>query len=335
MKNFWRILALLAGLALFGWYLSRADLRSVGESLARLGWLAPLVLVPYLFVYGADCLGWKFSFPPETKVSFWTLFRIRWAGEAVNNVVPSAYVGGEAVKVYLLRKHGVPAGPGTSAAVVSKTAQTLAQVLTIVLASIAFLQIAGDKPGLRTGMSLVLIAGLAVMAGLFWIQRRGIFGTALSVAKVLRLKLAFLDQRREKILGVDQAIIGFYRHHRPRFYASTGFYLAGWLIDTLEIYLVAHLLGMPITWSQALAVEAFIGVAKVLGMWVPGSLGIQESGIIMLCRLAGLPDTLGVAYAILRRAREVIFAIIGWLLLYADNASLRAIKAAPPSDISS
>ena len=79
---------------------------------------------------------------------------------------------------------------------------------------------------------------------------------------------------------------------------------------------------------SALAVEAFTSVAKVLGMWVPGALGVQESSIVMLGRLAGLPDPLSVTYALLRRAREILFALVGWLLLYGHETSLRRIKAA-------
>ena len=326
MKTFCKTLLLLGGLAWFGWYLSRADLPAVGVALARLGWLAPLMLVPYLVVYVADCAGWRFCFLPGMKVPFATLFRIRWAGEAVNNVLPSAYVGGEAAKVYLLRKHGVTAQASTSSAVISKTAQSVAQLFCILLAAIAFLRLGGDKPGLRLGMLLVLVAGGVLLAGLFWIQKRGLFASVLRFASTLHLKLTILDKHRARILEVDQAITGFYRNHRPRFYASVAFYFGGWLLDTLEIYVVAHLLGMPIAWTQALAVEAFTGVAKILGMWVPGSLGVQESGIVMLGRLAGLPDTLSVAYALLRRSREIIFAVIGWLLLYGAHASLRAIK---------
>jgi len=327
MKVFWRTLFLLAGLGLFAWYLARADLRSVGDAMARLGWLAPVALLPYLTVYVVDCLAWRFCFLPGMKVPFFTLFRIRWAGESVNNVLPSAYVGGEAVKVYLLRQHGIPAPAGTSTAVVSKTAQSVAQLILILLAALAFLQLAGEQPGLRAGMVLVLGCGGAILAGLFWMQRRGLFGSLLDVTRALRLRLGFLEHRREKILEVDQSITGFYRNHRPRFFGSTLCYLGGWLLDTVEIYLVAQLLGMPITWTQALAVEGFTGVAKALGMWVPGSLGIQESSIVMLGRLAGLPDTLSVAYALLRRAREVIFAGIGWFFLYDDHANLRTIKA--------
>jgi glycosyltransferase 2 family protein len=327
MKALWKILALLAGLALFGWYVSRADLQAVGGVLSRLGWLAPVALIPYFCVYVVDCIGWRFCLPAGLKVPFITLFRIRWAGESVNNVLPSAYVGGETVKVYLLRKRGVAAQAGTTGAVVSKTAQSVAQLIVILLAAIAFLRLAGDRPGLLLGMLLVLGGGAVILAGLFWMQRRGLFGSLLAVTAALHLRLRFLERRREKILEVDQAIMGFYRHHRPRFYASTAFYLGGWLMDTLEIYLVAWLLGMPIAWPQALAVEGFTGVAKALGMWVPGSLGIQESGIVMLGRLAGLPDTLCIAYALLRRGREIIFAGIGWLLLGIGHTNLRTIKA--------
>lgn len=326
MKVFWRVLVLLAGLALFGWYLVRADVRAVVEALTRLGWLAPVALVPYFCVYGVDCLGWRFCLPAVLHVPFASLFRIRWAGESVNNVLPSAYVGGEAVKVYLLRQHGVSTGVGTTSAVVSKTAQSVAQLICILLAALAFLRLAGDQPGLRAGMLVVLGGGATVLAGLFWMQRRGLFGSLLTLARALHLQFGFLEKRRAKIVEVDQTISGFYRNHRPRFYASVAFYLGGWLLDTMEIYLVAHLLGMPILWTQALAVEAFTGVAKALGMWVPGSLGIQESGIVMLSRLAGLPDTLGVAYALLRRAREILFAAVGWLLLSLEHASLRTIQ---------
>lgn len=333
VKTFWKTLLLLAGLALFGWYLSRADWRAVGEVLGRLGWLAPLTLLPYFCVYIMDCAGWRYCLPAGLPLSFPTIFRIRWSGEAVNNTLPSASVGGEAVKVYLLRKRGVATQIGTSSVVVGRTAQTAAQLLFILLAALVFLKLAGHQPGLRAGMLLVLGGGTFVLAGLFWIQSRGLFASLLAFARAFRLKLTFLEQRRAKILELDQAITGFYRQQRPRFFVSAGFYLGGWLLDTLEIFLVAYLFGMPITWPQALVVEAFTGVIKILGMWIPGTLGAQESGIVILGRLAGMPDTVCVAYALLRRAREIIFALAGWLLLYADHASLRKIQAetAPPT----
>jgi len=328
VKRILKWLALALGLVLLGWYVSRADLEAIGGALRELGWLAPLVLLPYFCVYIADCIGWRMAFPEKPGVSFLTLLRIRWAGESFNNVIPSAYVGGEALKVFLLRGHGVPGGVGAASAVVSKTAQTVAQVLLITLASIVFWQIGGNYPGLRPGMMAVFVCGVLVVLGLFWIQKRGLLSVLSSIARAAGLQLKAVESRREKIQAVDQTISGFYRRHPRRFLASTGFYLCGWLLDTTEILLVSHLLEMPITWWQALCVEAFTGVAKALGMWIPGSLGVQESGIVMLGRLAGLPDALSFTYALLRRAREIVFALVGWALLYGHE---QVFSMKPPS----
>jgi len=327
VKTLWRCLGIAAGLALFAWYVTRADWHSVGQALGRLGWLAPLALLPYLAVYLVDCLGWRLCLPPKTRIPFGSLFRIRWAGEAVNLVVPSAYLGGEAVKVCLLRRKGISGQVGTSVAVVSKTAQSVAQLFCLMLAAVAFLRIGSHEPRVRAGMLTILTAGTVLLLALFWIQRRGLFGSLMALAGAVRLKLAFIHKHRNKIVEVDEAITGFYRQHRPRFYAATAVYFVGWLLDTFEIYVVSRLLGMPIEWTQALAVETFTSVVKLLGLWMPGSLGVQESGIMLLGRLAGLPNTLSAAYPVLRRGRERIFALIGWLLLYTEHIGLGKIRA--------
>jgi uncharacterized membrane protein YbhN (UPF0104 family) len=128
---------------------------------------------------------------------------------------------------------------------------------------------------------------------------------------------------------LDQTIQHFYRGRPRRFYASAALYFGGWLLDAVEIYLVALWLGLPITWAQAIIVEAFTGIAKALGMWIPGSLGVQESGIVLVGRIAGLPDTLTASYPLLRRARELIFAAAGLGLLYSDAALRKTADVNP------
>jgi uncharacterized protein (TIRG00374 family) len=327
MKAVFKWLALLVGLTLLGWYLARVDWPAMRQSAIKLGWLAPLVCVPYLLTYVADCYGWRLAFRHGPAVSFLTLFRIRWAGESLNNVLPSAYIGGEALKVYLLQRRGVPVDEGAASAVVSKTAQTVAQVLLITMASVAFLYVGGDQPGLRLGMSVVLGTAVLVLVGLFWVQRRGLLGVLVAMTRALRIRIAALESNRPRIEELDRTILRFYHQHPGRFLGSTGAYLGGWLMDTMEILLVSHLVGMPITWWQALCVEAFTGVAKALGMWVPGSLGVQESGIVLLGRLAGLPDTLSFTYALVRRAREVVFVLIGWVLLCLGDVGISVLRS--------
>ncbi|HEX8281467.1 MAG TPA: lysylphosphatidylglycerol synthase domain-containing protein, partial [Chthoniobacterales bacterium] len=157
-----------------------------------------------------------------------------------------------------------------------------------------------------------------ILALILWLQRRGMFGTLTAL-----LPLRALTKRAESFRQLDERIFEFYRKDRPHFLLATGAHFCGWMLDTVEILFVSHLLGMPIDFTQALAVESFIGVAKGLGIFVPGALGVQESGIVFLCYLFGLPAALGVTYAIIRRGREVVYAAIGGVFLYAGGLSFR------------
>ncbi len=330
MRTFWKLLFVAAGLTLFGWYLHNIGPEAVWAAIISLGVWAPFVLVPYLVVYVVDCLAWVQTLPNAGRhISFWTLLRIRWCGESLNNLIPSGHVGGEAVKVLLLRGYGISAADGATAAVVSKSAQTLAQLLFIILASLLFAFSDRADAALRAALLLLCTVGFLAVGGLFWVQTLGVFRMLISLADRLRIKSRRLEARRARLLEIDNMIIGFYRRDPRQFYRSTLFYFAGWALDAIEIYLVAHLLGIPVSWSQAIVVEAFTGIAKILGMWVPGSLGIQESGIILSGRIVGLPDTLCGAYAVIRRFRELIFAGIGMVLLYRSPVSLKGATPTP------
>jgi glycosyltransferase 2 family protein len=331
MKLALKILVALLGLALFAWFIQRAGPAEIARAFANLGWLAPVALLPFCLVYLLDTLGWLLAFGKAgvPGVGFRTLMRVRWAGESINSILPSAYIGGEAAKVHLLHKRGVPRMNSASSVVAGKTAQFLAQVVFIAAGSIAG---AGNLPPespARTGMLAMTALAIALVGLLFWLQQRGMFRTLVKI-----LPIRALRSRAEVLQQLDERIFEFYRNDRPHFALSTAAYLSGWLADSLEILLVSHLLGMPIDFTQALAVEAFISVAKGLGIFVPGALGVQESGIVFLCYVFGLPPALGISYAILRRGREVVYAAIGGVFLYRDGFSFRnrvAANGGPPA----
>lgn len=334
MKLALRILLAVAGLALFGWFVHRAGVEEISRAFANLGWWTPLALLPFLLVTLFDTVGWRFAFGREGThgVRFLRLLQIRWAGEAINSVLPSAYIGGEAVKVHLLRRRGVPSMSGASSVVAGKTAQLFAQVTFIGIGAVAGIMNLPSGSPARSAMFVVTGIALVVVAILFWLQKRGIFTTLLRLTQKLRLRVRALTERADKLRTLDHRIFDFYRQQHGKFFLSFAAYLAGWISDTLEILLVSHLLGMPVDWSQAIAVEAFISVAKALGLFIPGALGVQESGFVFLFLLFGMPTALGVSYAIFRRGRELIFATIGAAMLYSEGLIFRS-KLAPDVEL--
>lgn len=320
MKLALRILVAAVGLTLFAWFVQRAGVGEIARAFSNLGWLAPVALLPFGLVYLLDTLGWRFAFGEGgvPAVGFGALVRVRWAGESINMVLPSAYIGGEAVKVQLLHKLGVSRVHSASSVVAGKTAQVFAQVAFIAAGAIAGTTILPQQSPARLGMLFITVLATCIVLSLFWLQQRGMFRTLGALIPVRAL-----TRRAESLRQLDDRIFEFYRKDRRHFLLSTVTYFVGWLADTLEILLVSHLLGMPIDFSHALAIESFISVAKALGIFVPGALGVQESGIVFLCYLFGLPPALGISYAIIRRGREVVYALIGGLFLYAGGLSLR------------
>ena len=318
------------GVVAIAWFVWRSDPQSIVASLARLGWAAPLVLAPYAVVYAFDTLGWLMAFHPGAirGVSWARLYVVRWCGEAVNQVVPSGYVGGEAVKALILRRDGAPELEATSSVVVGKTLQSLAQAGFIALGSWCALAYLPAESGARTGMMAAMAGSAVVVGGLFWVQSRGLFGSAGSIlGRIPGLSASWLGWEAQA-RRLDGLISGYYREYRGRFAASAGLFFGGWVFDCVELLLVADLMGVEMDLRMALAIESFIGVSKAIGFFVPGALGVQETGVVLLFRLFGLPEPEAMSYALIRRGREMVFAMAGWCLLYREGFSFSRLRLA-------
>ncbi|MCS1407065.1 MAG: hypothetical protein M2R45_00221 [Verrucomicrobia subdivision 3 bacterium] len=328
MRNALRVGFLLLAVSIITALVIQTGPSLVWASISQLGWLAPLALLPYALVYLLDTLGWRRAFKtlPTECIGFWRFAKIRWASEATNYVIPTAYVGGEALKVYLLSQRGVSTDHGAMAAVTSKTCQTLAQVLFLALGVVIALQHLPQDSPLRLGMMIATALFTLVFLGLLVFQQIGFYTIISLIAAKLGIATAHLTKHAQSIRETDRQIRIFCQNHPRSFLVCTGFYFLGWLADTIEIWLISHLLQSPISWPQAIAIEAFISVAKILGMFVPGSLGVQESGVVGLCYLFGLPIVFGTSYALLRRVRELGYASIGLVLLYSEFPNICSLR---------
>ena len=75
---------MLVGIALFAMTLFVIDREETLRQSRQLGLLLPLVLLPSAAWHLMRTLGWLISFPRETRPTFWRLFRVRLAADAVS-----------------------------------------------------------------------------------------------------------------------------------------------------------------------------------------------------------------------------------------------------------
>ena len=316
LKIFLLFVGLLT-LALIVWHIG---LGRIYDAAAQLGPVALLVLlIPSVIMYIVEAYGWKVTLGPSAKdIPFWRVLAIRTAGEVVNMTTPAAYVGGEPLKAYLLKKHHVPIEEGLASVIIAKTTMTIAEVLFILLGiALAFWTVGADGSSGQTVVAALLSVGLLLFgtAAFVFVQRRGLFTWLLELLRKIGLKIAYLEAREEKLRSLDRTILEFYRHKRPVFYSSTGLFFLGWMAEALEVYVIIYYLGGPAMALSAISIGALSVFIKGGTFFIPGSLGAQDGGNVLLLTAFGYSDVTGITFALLRRFRELVWIGVGMVAL--------------------
>lgn len=322
-----RFVLLVSGAVLLAVLVLRNDPAAVAASISQLSWrLLLVVLFPFSFVTMFDTLGWRFAFQRD-QVPFWALLSARLAGEAFNLTTPTASVGGEPVKAWLLRRH-VPFDESVPSVIVAKTTITIAQGLLLLLGIVvARSTLPGSSP-LLTGMEWLL--GLEIMAigGFVVVQMGGVLGRG---GRLLgRFGLFGSGERTDTLRRIDGALSHFYRREPRRLLLSIGFHFVGWALGTLETYLILQFLGMPVSFATATVIEAFGTGVRFASFMVPGSLGAWEGGQMASFTALGLGATPALSFSLVRRLREAAWVGIGFIALAALRPTAPAGAALEP-----
>lgn len=275
--------------------------------MVAIGWGVVLVSAFRFFLLIFDTLSWRVLLPPEERGSLGQLFWIRWIGDSVNTLLPVARIGGEFLRAHMATRRGIN-GPLASASVlVDVTAGIATQFLFSIVGVAAFFSLAGG--GATTVQSLVfgLAAFGAGLTGFYFVQRSGPF-----------LRLARLTERIGRgwnsltgdAAALDAAVLALYRQRRA-ILVCCFWRIAGWVAGTGEVWLILVLLGHPISLSEAFVLESLGQAARSAGFMIPGGLGIQEGGLILIGGQLGLAPDIALGLSLIKRVRELLIGIPG------------------------
>ena len=307
--------SLQLALALAGVVLLVALTRALGvgaitAALARLGAGFLVVVLLELVTDGCNTRGWQWTLAPGTPVGFWRLYWIRQAGTAINLLTPTASLGGEVVKGVLLR--GASAAADVIASlVVSKLSLVIAQA-TIVLLGIG---LAVRRLEHAPELALAIVAGftvlVAALTAVVVAQRRGWVGgigaTFARLAPRARLALAL----RDRGVALDRRLEQLWRERPGALAASVAWHIAGQLIGVVQLWFILGALGLGASFTTSLAIEAATLVIDAAMFVVPGRVGVQEGGRVLIFGAFGLGAATGLAVAIIVRLNQLAVSATG------------------------
>jgi putative membrane protein len=309
--------ALSAGVLLFLGLLASQGLPAVLATLALAGWGLPAVAAYHLLPLILDAAAIRVLFvAPASRGSMLDALLARWVGESANSLMPAGQIGGPVLMARHLAQRGMPMHDAAAAITVSTTLQTFAQI-AFALTGAALLGAHAtliSQHALRT--SSLIASGLLALqvGGFYFLQRRGLFSRLMRTANRFSGKRDW-SQWMSRAEAIDLAVQSTYGLAGP---VSVSFLLSlvGWLVGTAEVYMILVLLDHPVDWLDALLLESLGQAIRGAAFAIPGALGVQEGGYLLLAPLVGLPADAALALSLAKRARELLLGLPGLLYLH-------------------
>ena len=313
---------LVGGLVLLAFLIRELGASTVLANLRLVGWgMIPIILqesVSYL----ANTLGWLAAFPePRPAIPLTYLVQARMAGDAVNYVTPTATLGGEFVRTRLLRGRASNTSIVASVAV-AKLAQTVGQIVFVIVGLAIVLDDTPMPEATRYGLLAGLAGFSALVFGLIFVQRRGMFAPLWRLFERLGLP-ARAPEFTRRLQRLDDEIARIHANANDAFLVSSASFFVGWCMGVVEIYLILWFLGVPVSVHRALTVEVLSVAIDGMLFFVPAKAGTQEGGKVLIFTILGLDPAKGLALGIVRRIRELTWASIGLMILSRHQLSTR------------
>jgi len=312
----WLILAAGLGLVLAIAIIAYQGFGAVAQAFAAVGFgLVAVIALRAVGLAGAGT-GWWIVFPPAARCPLHACVWVRFIREAINALLPVAQVGGEIAGVRVMTFFGI-AGELAGAAVL---VDILTQAVTLLLFTFVGIGILATVVADRALIGS-LVAGAAILglglAGFFAAQR---FGGAklfdrLLMALATKLGWSSLANRE----SLHDNLVRIYGDP-PRLAAAILVHLCVWFVGVLEVLVALRLMGFPVSYGQALAIESVGQAVRAAGFLMPGALGIQEAGFIAVCAVFGIPAPAALALSLIKRVPDIAIGLPFLFVWHAHEA---------------
>ena len=321
------LVALVLGVVLFVYTMMGLDREETIRQARELGLAFPIVLIPSVLWHMMRAAGWWICFPPELRPSYWRVFQVRLAADAVGYFTIRG-VASEPLRVVLLMDR-VPPVVSAAATVLERTAMGIMSVVGVGM--FAAFAVSSDMlpsawQGVFRGIAYTALVVLAFSL-LFLVRSGRYFGPMIEKIHA-RTGWRWAGGRTVRIISaIEDLFLKLARTDARRLEALVALSVACYVVMALEVYLVFWAIGQPISLWLGIIVETFTRSASVASGAIPGNLGALEASNVAVVKALGLVG--GGTLALFRRVRSLIFATIG-LAMYPRDAVVTAPAADAP-----
>jgi putative membrane protein len=253
---------------------------------------------------------------------------MRWIGESISNLIPSAAVGGDIVRARLATITGTPLAAAAATVIVDITLGVITQIVFTLLGLVLLVYATGRTN--LVGPTLVgAVLGIAAIAGFYIAQRLGMFRfVSVIITRLVKSKeWSALVQSGE---ALDQTVGEFYGRRRGVL-ACCSVTIVSLMASSGEIFIALWALRSHPSLLNALILQSMAMTVKNAAFAIPGQLGVQEGGYLVIGNLLGIPGETAFAISLLARFRDLLVGFPA-LLFWQVIEGRRLLRAEPASE---
>lgn len=294
------------------------------SNLKRAGIYLPLVLLLWLFVYLINTLSWYIIIRSGGKLgfSFARLYKFTVTGFALNYVTPVGLMGGEPYRIMELTPYiGVERA---TSSVILYVMMHIFSHFCLWLSSVA-VYICLYPIGWGMGIVLGSITLFCLLLVTLFVKgyRHGMAVACIRLGSRLpflkKRVLHFAGSHREKLETIDQQIALLYKQKKSVFYSALFLEYTARIVSCLEVWLILNVLTTNVSFMSCVLIVAFSSLLANLLFFLPMQLGGREGGFALAVGGLSLSGAYGVYAALITRVRELVWIVIGLVLMKVGN----------------
>lgn len=313
------------GLAVLIIMVTQLDFADAWQKIQHAGYWFFAVVVLWAFLYIFNTAAWFTIIRSQTKnqeerksISFHWLYKVTVSGFALNYATPGGLMGGEPYRIMELTPK-----IGTERATSSVVLYAMTHIFShfwFWLISI-FLYILTQPVNLFMGTMLTLTFAFCISAIWFFLTgyKKGLAIRVMNLVRhipfIKKWAEPFVANHKEELDRIDTQIASLHNQNPRTFLTVVLLELSCRICSALEIFFILLVLLPSVNYFDCILILAFTSLFANMLFFIPLQLGGREGGFLMSITGLGLTTSAGVFVALLVRIRELIWTVIGLLLI--------------------
>lgn len=302
------------------------DYAELLQNLRKAGVWFPAVILLWVFIYYLNAWSWFIIIRDgkHAKVPFWKVYKLTISGFALNYATPVGLMGGEPYRIMELTPY-VGASKATSSVILYVMMHIFSHFCFWLASSLLYVLVEPMNWGMGIVLSVVVAACLLAVYFFMKGYRNGMAVRTLNllghVPFVKKWAQRFAVEKKEALERVDAQIAELHRQRKTTFYASLGLEFAARVVGCLEVYFILNILTTDVSFLSCILIMAFTSLFANLFFFSPMQLGAREGGFALATGGLAIPSAFGIYTGLITRVRELIWIVIGVLLMKVGNGT--------------